>query len=74
MKIETTIENVNNGLKEIRNSGGDVDGDSESGSVSIKGVEARFAFNGEILTVAIDSTPFLVSESYVEDKIREYFI
>lgn len=74
MKIRTSIENVKNGLQDIIREGGDVRGDSGGGSVSIQGVEARYAFSEGILTVVIDDTPFLVSESYVEEKIREYFI
>ena len=73
MIIQTTIEKVNEGIEELNANGGTAFFQNNRGSVSIQGVDAEFDFDDGILTINILDKPFLVSEEYVEDKIREYF-
>lgn len=74
MEIITTMEKVNDGIEELKENGGEVLMKSGSiGQVSIQGVDAKFSFSNGILTVLITDKPWLVSQEYVEEKIREYF-
>ena len=74
MEILTTQEKVDEGLEELKENGGEVimTGDA-SGEVSIQGVDAKFNYIGGILNIIITDKPWVVSEEYVEDKIRKYF-
>lgn len=74
MTITTTLEKVNNGLEKIRGAGGLVSVDGNKGKASIKGVDARFSFDNGVLSVQIIEVPFLVSEEFVEEKIKEFFL
>lgn len=75
MKIKTTADKVNEGIAAIQRNGGSVQSSGGKGSVSISGVEARFAWDSEneILTVVIDDKPWLASESMIENKINDFF-
>lgn len=73
MQIKTTESKIAEGIERIKQEGGKVFGTTEHGSVSIRGVEAHFTFQKGILGVRITETPFLVSEDFVEDKIRKFF-
>lgn len=75
MKIQTTLEKVNTGLQAIQNKGGKVDIEKSGGTVRIQGVYAKFNFNQSTkeLSVSIIDKPWLVSEEYIEEKIKDYF-
>ena len=75
MKIKTTLEKVNEALEKIRKVGGDTSVNGSKGSFDVKGVEGRFAWDGEeeILTIVIDDKPWLASDSIIENEIRKFF-
>lgn len=75
MRINTTLEKLNEGIETIRKNGGRVGIDGSSGSVSIQGVIASFDFDQEsgVLNVRIMDKPWLASEGMIEDKIQEFF-
>jgi len=75
MKIKTTFEKVNEGLRTIQKNGGRVAISGSGGSVSIQGVKARFHFDQDtdILQVVIDDKPWLASNAMIEEKISEFF-
>lgn len=72
MKIKVSEEKANKALQEIKEAGS-LSFDGENGSFSVKGVEGRFHYKEEILTVVIDDKPWLVSEDYVLSEIKKYF-
>lgn len=51
------------------------DGTATSGSVTDEGVTANFSYSTatQVLTVTIIKKPFLVSEGFIEGKVREWF-
>ena len=73
MRIKTTEEKVNEGLKELKANGAIVETSGNSGGVAIQGVEALYKFEEGILSITITDKPWLVSEDFVEGKIRSYF-
>jgi hypothetical protein len=74
MKINTTAEKVNAGLTELRDNGASVRVyDDGSGQVSVQGVSATFQYEDGVLTVTIADKPWMVSQEYVENKIRSFF-
>jgi len=72
MKIQATKEKVNEALKKISEIG-HVSVSDNVGSFSAKGVEGRFSYQGDILTIVIDDKPWLASESMIENEIRKFF-
>lgn len=75
MQISTTLERLNEGIGELRKNGGAVVVNGSNGTVNIQGVTADFSFDhdSEVLTVKIIDKPWLVSDSMIEEKIKEYF-
>jgi hypothetical protein len=75
IKIKTTESKVYAGIKKLRESGADVWTQGMGGTVSVQGVEAGYFFDKEtsILTITITEKPWLVSEEFIEGKIRSYF-
>lgn len=75
MKVNATVEQVNQGIRELGEAGAEVsiNDDQTSGEVSVKGVRASFTFNDGTLTVNVLDKPWLVSVEYVESEIRGYF-
>ena len=73
MRIQTTLEKVNEGLALIQQKGGDVDVDGSGGRVQISGVDASFSFDDGVLTVQINDKPWLASESMIESEIKKFF-
>lgn len=72
MKIKATKQKAEEALEKL-NRAGSVYFDGTNGSFSVKGVDGRFKYGDEILTIVIDDKPFFVSEEYVESEIREFF-
>lgn len=73
MKIKTTLEKVNEGIKLIQQKGGKVNIDGSEGRVQVQGVDATFAFNDNVLTVQINEKPWLASDSMIETEIKKFF-
>ena len=59
IKIKTTIEEVERGIRLIQDKGGLVVGTYTKGEVSVQGVRANFTFNEEeeLLQIAITDKP-----------------
>lgn len=74
MKIQTTLEKVNEALSKIGEVG-EVSVNGSAGNFSAKGVEGRFNFDqeDEILTIVIDDKPWLASNSMIESEIKKFF-
>lgn len=77
MRITTTLEKFQKGLRKVRESGGTttincLDSTIE-GSASIQGVVATFEFNQGTLTINIEDKPWLATDSMIEDEINKFF-
>lgn len=70
MDLATGVEQVRKG---VTAAGGKYQFDGQKGSFSVKGVEGTFTVKGNVVTITISKKPFIVSHSYVEGTIREYF-
>lgn len=64
--IKETMSKVE---KEIKNNGGSF----TNRNISVKGVKLEYRVDWQEVTIWIIDKPWLVSDSYIEDKIREYF-
>ncbi len=48
--------------------------DGDSGALSYQGVTVQCSYNGaDTLTITVTQKPWIISESYVENKIRAWF-
>lgn len=63
------IEVLKEVKKEIINNGWEF----SNWNIKIKWVEVNYDINWQIVEIEIIDKPWLVSESYIEEKIREYF-
>lgn len=70
LQYNTTESKTNEGLAMIQDQGGTFYTDN---SFSFKGVEGDYLFESGLLTININSIPFLASESMIEDKVDEFF-
>jgi hypothetical protein len=57
----------------VRNSGGNFNGDDESGRFSGSGVEGAYSVGSSEITITITKKPFIALESFVRKKITGYF-
>lgn len=69
--ITTTLEKVGEGQRAIIEAGGEI----SKSEFSIKGVEGRYAFDVStgVLTVVVDSKPWLASWDTIEDALNNFF-
>lgn len=73
MRIQTTLEKVNTAIDFIRERGGTVRVNGNSGKLYISGVEAGFSFSDGILIVEIYDKPWLASKEMIEREIKKFF-
>ena len=75
MYISTTVKKMREGVAKLKAKGATFREDGEYTEVEVSGVGAKYKYNPDTseLFVVITEVPFLVSESFVEDKIREFF-
>ena len=69
-KFKTTKEKFDHGKSLVKENGGTFYTDN---SFEVSGVEGSYHFDGEILTITIDSKPFLASWGMIESKLNEFF-
>jgi hypothetical protein len=57
----------------IEENGGNMSGDSKTGTFSISGVEGSYHSTGTQVTITIKKKPMLVTHGFIEKKVRQYF-
>lgn len=70
MDLAAGVEQVRAG---VTAAGGKYSFDGQKGSFEVKGVVGTFTVEGKVVTITISKKPFIVSHSYVENTIRDYF-
>lgn len=71
--IHTTADKVNEGIILIQEQGGLVVVENGMGSVSFKGVKARFQYKEGVLSVDILDKPWLATEGMIKDELNKFF-
>lgn len=64
-----SAEKMQEGIKKIMMNGGEI----TDSSFEISGVEGRYHYEYETLTVMIDEKPWLASWEMIEEKLNEFF-
>lgn len=70
VNIAASVAQVKKGVEAA---GGKYKFDGTNGSFEVKGVHGTFTVTGDTVTITISKKPFIVSHSYVENTIRDYF-
>lgn len=75
MEIQLTIEETDRAIEKLEKIG-TVEVSGTTGTFSAKGVEGNFSYDEptEILTLFIDVKPPSLTQSYVEDRMFEFFV
>lgn len=57
----------------IIQNGGTMTGDAKSGEFSASGVRGSYQIDGQEATITINKKPMIVSNGFIEKKVKEYF-
>lgn len=70
MDLKAGVEQVRAGVEEA---GGKYNFDGSQGYFEVKGVVGTFTVKGKVVTITISKKPFIVTNGFVENTIRDYF-
>lgn len=70
--IKTTAEKVNEAIERLKEDG-EISVRGNTGEFEVMGVSGRYMYELGELNIVIDDKPWLISDEYVEQKIRDYF-
>jgi hypothetical protein len=71
--IKNQQESFEKAKSAIKNAGASLSGDANAGSFSGSGLEGSYAFANGNLNIVINKKPFIVPESVIKSKVKEFF-